>query len=166
MTQSVSILEELRKRIGQEMTVTAPEPIDRAFIRYFALANEDLNPLYLDEEYAKNTRYGGIIAPPTFICESVQYLVGELDEEGGAVRRFKIGAPTGMEIRAANDYEFFQPASPGDVITAHWKIVDAYDKNGKTGKLYFLVYDITYTNQRGELLIKNREWLVLRSSSA
>jgi acyl dehydratase len=160
--QDTPILDQIRKMIGKEMVVTAPEEVGQSFIRYFAQAIGDMNPLYFDEAYARGTRYAGIIAPPTFVCESVQYLVGEVDEEGGAAQRFRIGLPIGNEIRAANDYEFFQPVRPGDIITAHWKVTDAYEKNGRTGKLYFLVYDITYTNQRNELLAINHEWLVLQ----
>lgn len=32
----------------------------------FARAIGDLNPLYVDEEAAKRSEFGGIIAPPTF----------------------------------------------------------------------------------------------------
>jgi acyl dehydratase len=35
-------------------------------IREFALSLGEMNPLYTDAAYAKNTSYGGIIAPPTF----------------------------------------------------------------------------------------------------
>ena len=36
-------------------------------IRHFALGRGDDNPLYCDAEYAARTRYGGIIAPSTFV---------------------------------------------------------------------------------------------------
>lgn len=35
-------------------------------IRHYADGIGDTNPLWRSEEYAKNTRYGGIIAPPGF----------------------------------------------------------------------------------------------------
>ena len=119
-----------------------------------------MNPLYYDEEYASGTRYGGIIAPPTLVCETLQYMVGVVDETGGAAGRF--GLPVGMEIRAANDYEFFQPIRPEDVLTAHWKVTNVREKQGRSGTLYFLEYDITYTNQRNELLAVNHETMIFR----
>lgn len=154
------LLAQLRQLVGTEMTGTAPEPVGRAFIRQFALAIEDDNSLYYDEEYARQTRYGGIVAPPTYVCETWQYLAGDLDETGGPARRIRL--PVGTEIRGGNEYEFFQPFRPDDILTARWKVVDVYQKQGGTGRLIFLVYDITYTNQRCEPLAVNREWLVYR----
>ena len=79
----------------------------------------------------------------------------------GAAGRFRL--PVGMEIRAANDYEFFQPMRPEDVLTAHWKVINVREKQGRSsGTLYFLEYDITYTNQREELLAVNHETMIFR----
>jgi acyl dehydratase len=36
-------------------------------IRHFADGLGDTNPLWTDEEYAKRTKWGGIIAPPCFL---------------------------------------------------------------------------------------------------
>ena len=160
MNAESAVLAELKKMVGRQMTITSPEEIGRSGIRAFAQAQGDLNPLYLDEEFALGTRYGGIIAPPTLVCETLQYMVGELDETGGAAGRF--GLSVGMEIRAANDYEFFQPLRPDDVLTAHWKVTNVREKQGRTGTLYFLEYDITYTNQRDEMLAVNHETLIFR----
>ena len=41
-------------------------PIEKGKIREMAAAAYDDNPIYFDEEYAKKTRFGGIIAPPHF----------------------------------------------------------------------------------------------------
>ncbi|MEE9248894.1 MAG: MaoC family dehydratase N-terminal domain-containing protein [Dehalococcoidia bacterium] len=160
MAEESPILTELKKMVGREMVITGPEEVGRAAIRYFAQAIGDMNPLYLDEEYARGTRHGGIIAPLTLVCETMYYLVGDVDETGGPARRF--GLPVGMEIRGANDYEFFQPFRPDDILTAHWKVTDVLQKKGRSGLLYFLQYDITYTNQRKELLAINHETLIFR----
>ena len=40
--------------------------------RHFAFGYGDDNPLYCDPEYGRNTRWGNLIAPPTF-----QYTAGE-----------------------------------------------------------------------------------------
>ena len=164
MTEESPVLVELKKMVGREMKITSPDEIGRSGIRAFAQAQGDMNPLYLDEEYASGTRHGGIIAPPTLVCETLQYMVGKVDATGGAAGRF--GLPVGMEIRAANDYEFFQPLRPDDVLTAHWKVMDVREKQGRTGRLYLLEYDITYTNQRNEMLAVNHETLIFREEEA
>ena len=46
----------------------------RDTIRHFTEGYGDMNPLYCDREYAKKTKYGGIIAPPCFPF-SVQWSV-------------------------------------------------------------------------------------------
>ena len=61
-------LAELKSRIGK------PKPIrgwnreaTKDAIWHFAEALGDDNPLWTDEEYASKSRYGRIIAPPTFL---------------------------------------------------------------------------------------------------
>ena len=73
MAQESSILTELKKLVGKEMEITGPEEVGRAGIRYFAQAIGDMNPLFSDEEYGKATRWGSVIAPPTFLftCEGI-----------------------------------------------------------------------------------------------
>ena len=76
------LTDELKSWIGRKVSYTAPEELGRASIRYFALALGDDNPLYRDEEFARKTRHGGIIAPPTFICETNQYMDAAPNEDG------------------------------------------------------------------------------------
>lgn len=40
--------------------------VERGLVKRFAEAIGDVNPLYLDEEVGKASRYGTNIAPPTF----------------------------------------------------------------------------------------------------
>ena len=60
---------QLRCRLGQE--VTGPPPYlteaTRDAIRHWAEALSDDNPLWLDADYARPTRWGTIIAPPTML---------------------------------------------------------------------------------------------------
>ena len=58
------LTEELKAFIGREAHYPAREELGRASIRYFALAVDDDNPLYLDDAYAKQAGYPSLIAPP------------------------------------------------------------------------------------------------------
>jgi len=61
--------EEMRARIGVESPPRVSPPVDKSLIRIWAISlawPEPPDPLYWDEEYAKKTRFGGIIAPPYF----------------------------------------------------------------------------------------------------
>ena len=56
----------IRARIGKGFTGRRPwrTEVTRDAIYHLALAIGDLNPLYLDEEYAAKTRWGTLLAPP------------------------------------------------------------------------------------------------------
>ena len=62
---------EIEAMVGSTISYTAPEEVGRASIRYFAQAIGDLNPLYLDAEYARSHGYRDVIAPPTWITEKI-----------------------------------------------------------------------------------------------
>jgi acyl dehydratase len=164
MSEQRSVAERYSALIGQEYVYTAPEAVGRASIRQFAMAIGDLNPLYLDQHEAAKGPYGDVVAPPTFICETMQYYRGQVDEEGGFTDRVRL--IPGQAIRAGNDYVFHRPLRPDDVITARWRVHDIYERRGRTGHLLFLVIDITYTNQQGTLLAENRETIVYRLEAA
>ncbi|TMA52518.1 MAG: MaoC family dehydratase, partial [Deltaproteobacteria bacterium] len=56
----------LRARIGKGFPGRRPWRTEatRDAIYHLALAVGDLSPLYLDEDYARRTRWGSLIAPP------------------------------------------------------------------------------------------------------
>ena len=68
-------------------------------------------------------------------------------------------------LRAGNEYEFFQPIHPDDVLTASWLVKDVYERSGRSGSLIFQVIEATFYNQRGELLARNTETLFYREEA-
>ena len=160
MVEYNDMVEQYRHLIGQEYVLTAPEEVGRASIRKFALAIGDMNPLYVDREQAATGPYGGVVAPPTFVCETTQYHRGAVDDSGGFTDRVRL--PAGQPVRAGNEYTFHQLLRPDDIITARWRIDDVYGKHSRSGNLLFVVVQITYTNQHGAMLAENRETLAYR----
>jgi len=77
LTQQVVTVEQVRGLVGKEEKVVTVE-VDRGIIRRFAQAIGDPNPLWQDEEYAKKSKFGGIVAPPELLCTSMM--------SGGAIR--------------------------------------------------------------------------------
>ena len=155
---STRIGDELKSWIGREATYTAPEELGRAAFRYFALALGDDNPLHHDEAFAQSTRHGGIIAPPTLVCETNQIFQKTPDENGYIGHSWPLPLSSSRFMRGSNEYEFHQPTRPDDRITVTWRIVDIYERDTrKSGAMIFVVSEARYTNQRGELLAVNRE---------
>ncbi len=61
----MNVIERWRSLVG-ERSQPVVNLIERGAVRKFAEAIGDPNPLYVDEEAAKKSRYAGLIAPPTF----------------------------------------------------------------------------------------------------
>lgn len=157
------ITPELRARIGEVKTYTAPEPIGKSAIRYFSLAVGDLNPLYTNDEYARKHGYEGVIAPPTFICETNQYADLPKDESGYAGHSWHFDVPNTRQMRGGNDYEFFRPVSPEDILTVTWRVADMYERITRTGsRMVIVTSEASYQNQHAEVLATNVETLIFQ----
>ena len=153
---------ELDGFVGRRAVYTAPEEVGRAAIRYFARAVGDPCRLYVDAGYARRHGYEDVIAPPTFVCETNQYMPGEPDKDGYPGHSWGIEIEGTRMIRGGHEYEFHRPLYPSDVITATWTITDVYAKRGSSGRLTFLVSEARYTNQQDELIAVNRETLIFQ----
>ncbi|MAQ12516.1 MAG: MaoC family dehydratase N-terminal domain-containing protein [Chloroflexota bacterium] len=155
-----SLLERLKATVGQEIVLRAPDEIGRSSLRQYALAIGDFNPLYSNREFAQANGLRDVMAPPTLICDTWQYVDSDMDERGDLLGRGPIRELEGL--RAGNEYEFFQTIHPDDVITAHWTVKDVYEKTGRTGSLVFQVIETTFYNQSDELLARNTETMFYR----
>ena len=153
MTEESVITEELRNMVGVEAEPEVFE-VEKGHIRRFAEAVGDPNPLWQDETYARKSRYGNIIAPPMF-----------LQDEGKnkfADRLMEMPLTLPGFLNGGIEAEFHKPMIPGDVITTRAKLADLSEKQGKTGKLLFMVIEVTFTNQRGELVSISRNTFIRR----
>jgi len=152
--------------IGREDTFSNPTEIGADTIKKFAMAIGDRNPLYWDEDFAKKTRYGGIVAPPTMLFELNHDIEAEISEkDGGYYDTFLTSLKTisNRFVRGGNDYDIIEPVRPHDMITIKRKISQIQEKIGKTGPLLIVTIEIMYTNQRGKLLGINRENMIFLS---
>ena len=159
-----SLLEQLKATVGRELVFQAPDEIGRSAFRQYALAVGDFNPLYSDREQAEANGLRDVMAPPTLVCDTWQYVDSDMDQRGDLLGRGFFGALTGL--RAGNEYEFFQPVHPDDALTVRWLVKDVYERAGRSGSLIFQVIEATYRNQRGELLARNTETLFYREEAS
>ena len=141
--------DDLRSHIGREVTYTAPEPLSGAAFRYFAIAVGDDNP-----------RWRADTAPPTFICESNQYLDSREDLIAGG-HHWDLPVTGCRLLRGGNEYEFFRPVRAGDHITVTWRIVDMQERQSSSGEAMLIVTsEASYRTTAGEPLATNRETLI------
>ena len=143
------MIEELRSKIGIEAEPEVYE-IEKGMVRKFVQAVGDPNPLWQDKDYARKSRYGGIVAPPTFILTVGFELIG----------RLLTSLSSTTLLHGSTELEYYQPVRPGDIVTASPKIANIREHQGKKGKLMFITVDITYKNQRQELVAKCRQMVI------
>ena len=143
---------------------TAIMEVEKGAIKRYADAVGDSNPIYWDEEYARNSRYGSIIAPPGFFGWPTKWpREGPIFSEAAAeVKVALTRAGYGRSLDGGIEYEFFCPIRAGDVLTALPRITDIYEREGKTGKMVFRILETTYTNQNGDLVAKVRQTSISR----
>lgn len=111
-------------------------------IRHYAWGLGDDNPLFTDPTYAAKTRWGTLIAPPTFFFGIWDAVVAP-------------GLPDVQWFYSGIDAEFYKPIRRNDVIKASAEYVDAQAVSGKTvSNMLVQTGDVRYTNQAGELVTK------------
>jgi acyl dehydratase len=138
----------LRKLIGMESRPVENEVEKGAIIR-FAEAVGDANALFNDEAEARKTRYGGLIAPPTFYRSFKTARQDILDSMAGHLTVTR-------RLDGGSEWEFHQPIRPGDRIATRVKLADIREREGRLGRMLFTVLDTTYTNQFGEVTATQR----------
>ena len=147
----------LRARIGKGFAGRRPwrTEVTRDAIYHLAYAIGDLNPLYLDEDYAQKTRWKTLIAPP-IIVQSMDTLraVGHS------------GLPEGLpgvhSIWTGSYYEWTRPPRLGDRIRAESYLKEVVEKESTFGggRSVYQTYEAVYHDQDGERLgVRNDTWI-------
>ena len=140
-TASSFLTDEMRQQaIGQESEPRVLE-VEKGAIIKFAQAIGDDNPIYNDEAAARASRYGGLVAPPTFLRAAV-----------AARPDLPFEVPFDRVLDGGSDWEYFEPVRPGDRITAVSRIEDINERNGRIGLMLIQTIVITYTNQFNQVV--------------
>ena len=104
-------------------------------IQKFADASGDHNPLHLDDEFAKSTRFGRRIAHGMFSASLISaVLANELPGQGS--------------IYLAQTLKFVAPVFPGNTITARVTVISIRDDKP------VMKLETVCTNQHDEVVIK------------
>ena len=151
MPQESAITPELKALVGKEFPPTTWEVTEGDIIR-FAQAIEDPNPLWNDEKQARRSRYGGLIAPTTFLASLV-------NEEATRLL-FDMPTPLKRLLNGGNELEWYQPVRPGDRITVTEKVVNLREGQGTLGRMLFIITEVSYTNQLGEAVARGRNTFI------
>ena len=138
-------------------------PITDTDIRRWAMATyypQKPPRIYWDVDYAKTTRWGGIIAPPDF-----NPFAWSLEHPRGAATPGLAGArPDGKPLTGMNGGQtdsYGVPMRPGDVITTRSRLIDWNERQGRLGHTLYVYTEIEWRNQNEEL-VKTRKSIAIR----
>ncbi|HEY4717083.1 MAG TPA: MaoC family dehydratase N-terminal domain-containing protein [bacterium] len=98
--------------------------VGREKIMEYAMAVNDLNPIYLKDEEAIKAGFKSIVAPPLF---SVVYTWKIVEM---VLRDPDLALNLAMFVHREQSFDFVELVYPGDVISTEGKIIDFYTKTG------------------------------------
>ena len=124
-------------KIGMTVDI-APAPIKKEKMLAFAYDYDNV-PLHTDEEYAKTTPFGKLIAPGVMSFMSVWAKYLEVDFFGEALLAEK-----------KTKIEWLMPVYADDVLTGKATITNLVKRNAKNG---LVEITIEAYNQKGELVL-------------
>ena len=121
------------ERFGTRLTVT------EAHLALAAGLFGDFNPLHVDEEFAKKSRFGSRILHGPFTSALISAPVG-MYFSGTAIAYLE------------HSCRFLAPVRPGDTLSTEWIVKEKLDKPKHKGGIFVL--DGKATNERGEVVVE------------
>lgn len=118
--------------IGQVATMT--RTLNKEDIAVFAATSWDTNPAHLDEEYAKDTLFGGVIAHGMWSAGLISAAIGTQ-------------LPGVGTIYLGQDLQFRRPVKIGDTVTAQITVLEKDDSKKR------VVLETLVMNQNGEKVV-------------
>lgn len=151
------------KPVGSSKPVNGPDPVNAAMIRHWAYALSDMNPAYLDPEFAQASRYGDIVSPPVML-QSWTMAPPKLEgihERGGVPVELPKNNPldflteagyTGI-IATNSEFEMERYPKLGDEISSETVFESISDeKQTAMGAGFFVTWMSTYRDQHGDVI--------------
>ncbi|MFO1080622.1 MAG: MaoC family dehydratase N-terminal domain-containing protein [Reyranellaceae bacterium] len=144
-------LDDLRSRIGVKIGVTA-EPwcheATRDNIRHYAHGIGDDNPLWCVPEYARKTRYGDVVALPSFLFTTSRIISGYVG-----------GLPGIHAMWSGADWTWHKVVNRNDEITTEAWLKDLVEHETKfAGRAVQQIYHVDFFNQHGDRVAEADSW--------
>jgi acyl dehydratase len=143
-------LAEFKSRVGTKLRIREKgnELACKETIVNFAKGIGDVNSLWNDEEYASKTRYGCLVAPPSWLYSVI----------GAGVQQGLRGV---HGFHSGDEWEFYKPVLIYDRIKCE-EIFSGFDEKPSkfAGRMIIEYRDRLYYNQRDELVAKAKGWII------
>jgi acyl dehydratase len=124
--------------------------VTRRDIKRFAQAIGATDRVHYDEDHARTTRHGGIVAPPLF-CQSLTYDDVPPSQllPDGSPQELDVPIPARRTVGGGSEYTINRLVRAGEVITATSALKDVRTKQGKSGVLYLVSVETRFTDEAG-----------------
>lgn len=134
---------------------TAPDEVNIPMIRHWVAAFDDQNPVYLDEDAATKSRFGGIVAPPAMLQAWTMPTpkIEGIAERGGAPTEMQFENPVSIldeegyvgTLATNSELDFYRYLRPGDRLELDIVVSEISPKK-KTSLAtgYFVTWITTY----------------------
>lgn len=153
--QQSIITQEMRDQIGKEGPPSTLE-VDKTAVRMFARAVGHTDPVFYDEDEAKQRGYRSLPAPPGYLGTRVfNPKGGEAEGPGGFTR-----GPYKRILNGGTEIEYLGDICAGDTLTARSKIASLSERQGNIGPMLITVSETGYTNQVGKLVAVSRGTII------
>lgn len=128
--------------------------INRSDIVKYSIATEQKADKYLR----------GDVAPPMFLYGALRPLVpmDQLGPDGITEDSFLPDLPLKRVMAGGTEMHFHRDVLPGDVLIATRSLSDMTEKQGSTGPLIFITYDMRVETEAGDLVMVEKQTRILR----
>ncbi len=138
---------------GESELRTGNDRVNDAMIRHWCEAMQDANPLYTDKDYAENSCWKRIIAPPTMVqayCTPPLWPKIETNPDPVFLAvRTCVEAGYCSSLGVSMSYEFLHPLHPGDQVMYKIKLLSVTpEKSTRVGTGHFLAAAYSYCNDK------------------
>jgi acyl dehydratase len=132
--------------------------VSRTDIARYARAIGESDPIHFDAAAATAAGHADVVAPPyfpyTIRMQAANLLPKDDLAPDGSATADVPPLPTTRAMAGETEIEFGAPVAAGDTITLRKRIIDLYEKEGRSGALVFVVTEFTFTNQAGDLVMR------------
>jgi acyl dehydratase len=148
---SDAIPEAVRAQIGVETTRRVPVSADD--IRRFAQAIGADDPIHHDEQHARASRHGRIVAPALF-CQALTYDPVPRDQLGadGSPAEINLDLPAQRAVGGSSSYRINRLVGAGETITVTSRLADVHAKQGRSGPLFMIVVETEFRDEADALV--------------
>lgn len=123
--------------------------IEKGAVLKFAKAIGETHPMYIDENYAKNSSISNLLVPATFPV-TLDY---------GTIPGLTL--PSVGLIHGEQSFHYHRPLVVGDVVECYREVKDYMEKEAKSGTLGMLTFTDYGEDEQDELIFENERVIIL-----